>query len=116
MSGIKRFYEDAAEAGMCPIEQKTWDYLDDLECAGKIDFLIESIDYEFLGHDGTMHVAESISVEVALWLVNHKLANDEIKNFVECFGGFWRCNDCGRHGRSHYFVDTGAEILCVDCG
>lgn len=112
MSGIKRFFEDAAEAGMCPVEQETWDYLEGLECAGRIDFLI----YEYEGHDGTMHSCECISVQVALDLVNAGLANDEIKNFVECFGGFWRCNDCGRHGRSHYFVDTGAEILCVDCG
>lgn len=116
MSGVKRFYEGAAEAGLCPIEQKTWDYLDELENAGKIYSLIEALDYEYEGHDGTMHVCECISVEVALWLVNHKLANDEIANFIECFGGFIRCNDCGRYGNSHYFVNTGAEILCVDCG
>ena len=116
MSGIKRFYEGAAELGMCPIEQETWDYLDGLECDGRIDFLVESLEYEYAGHDGTMHVCEAISVQVALDLVNAGLANDEIRNFVECFGGFIRCNDCGRYGNSHYFVNTGAEILCVDCG
>ena len=25
------------------------------------------------------------------------------------------CNDCGCTGQPHYFVNTGAETLCVDC-
>ena len=27
----------------------------------------------------------------------------------------WQCNDCGCTGQPHYFVNTGAETLCIDC-
>jgi len=27
-----------------------------------------------------------------------------------------RCHSCGCCGQPHYFVNTGAETLCVDCG
>jgi len=27
-----------------------------------------------------------------------------------------RCDACGVTGQPHYFVNTGAETLCVDCG
>jgi hypothetical protein len=26
------------------------------------------------------------------------------------------CNQCGCTGQRHYFVNTGSETLCVDCG
>jgi hypothetical protein len=27
-----------------------------------------------------------------------------------------QCGDCGIRGEPHYFVNTGAELLCVNCG
>jgi len=44
-------------------------------------------------------------------------APDDAAAFLDFFvPGVERCNDCGRHGYSHYFVNTGSETLCVDCG
>jgi hypothetical protein len=34
MGAVKRFYEECAEAGRCPISRETFDYLDDVECFG----------------------------------------------------------------------------------
>lgn len=38
-----------------------------------------------------------------------------MREFLEDFAGCQRCHDCGCVGRSHYFVETGDETLCVDC-
>ena len=31
-------------------------------------------------------------------------------------GALCRCDFCGVRGQRHFFVNTGAETLCVDCG
>jgi hypothetical protein len=91
MSGIKRFYEGAAELGMCPIEQETWDYLDNLEESDPSIDWIAYCEYDYEGHDG-LHVCDCIRVESARRLIDMGLETVEIANFVEYFcGGI----DCG---------------------
>jgi hypothetical protein len=88
MSATKRFYEDCAEAGRCPISPRTADYLDDLE---SIDHSIDWIGYceqDYVGHDGRTYVADCITMESARRLLAESLANAEIAAFVETFGGF----------------------------
>jgi len=116
MSATKRFYEGVAAAGMCPVNPETWATLDRLEQADQSIDWIGYCEYDYRGFDGKLYSQDCIKMESALTLVNLGLANDEIKTFVEVFGGFQRCDDCGRHGYSHAFPFTGIETLCVDCG
>lgn len=86
MGAVKRFYEDCATAGRCPISRRTFDYLNDLE---SIDASIDWIGYcehDYTGHDGRLHVADCITLESARRLLAESLANAEIAAFVDTFG------------------------------
>lgn len=85
MGAVKRFYEDCAEAGRCPISTETWDYLDDLECRLQLDW-IGYCEHDYLGRDGRLHVADCITIESARRLLAESLANAEIASFVDTFG------------------------------
>jgi hypothetical protein len=107
MGAMKRFYEECAEAGRCPLTRETFDYLDDVECQHQIDWI------GYCEHDGE----DCITLESARRLVAGGLANDEITMFVECFGGHdrpaLRCCECGCRGE---LVDIGhGEVACVHC-
>lgn len=84
---MKRFYEDCAAAGRCPLTTETFDYLDGLKAA---DDWIACCEHEYpsaaLG--GLLVTQDCITMESARRLVAEGLANDEITMFVECFGGF----------------------------
>jgi hypothetical protein len=116
MGAMKRFYEDCAEAGRCPLTGETFDYLDRLEGRRQIDW-IGYCEHDYVGHDGQQHVEECITMESARRLVAAGLANDEITSFVECFGDYYplplRCCECGCRGE---LVDIGhGEVACVHC-
>lgn len=86
MGAVKRFYEDCATAGRCPVSRETLDYLDDLECERQLDWI------GYTEHDhrsavtGLLVSHDCITMESARRLVAEGLANDEIIGFVECFG------------------------------
>ena len=85
MGAVKRFYEECAEAGRCPISTETWDHLDDLECRLQLDW-IGYCEHDYTGRDGRLHVADCITMESARRLLAESLANDEIASFVDTFG------------------------------
>jgi hypothetical protein len=88
MGATKRFYEDCATAGRCPIGQETWSYLDNLEQADTTLDWVGYTEHDYTGRDGRLYVADCIDMESARRLVDEGLANDEIKDFVECFGDY----------------------------
>ena len=85
MGAVKRFYEECAEAGRCPLSRETFGLLDDLECERGLDW-IGYCEQEYVGHDGCEYWQECITMESARRLIAEGLANDEIKDFVECWG------------------------------
>jgi hypothetical protein len=85
MGAMKRFYEECAEAGRCPVTRETFDYLDDVECQHGLDW-IGYCEHDWIGHDGRLYVEDCITMESARRLVAEGLANGEIEFFVECFG------------------------------
>jgi len=84
MGAMKRFYEDCAAAGRVPVSDETFDYLDDVECQHGLDW-IGYCEHDYIGHDGRPYFADCIDMKSAHRLVAEGLANDEIKNFLECF-------------------------------
>jgi len=87
MAAMKRFYEECAAAGRCPISEKTWSYLDKLERADPTLDWIEYDEHEFVGHDGRLYLEDCITIRSARRLLAEGLANDEVEFLVECFGG-----------------------------
>ncbi len=88
MSATKRFYEDCAEAGRCPISRETFGYLDDVECQYQLDWI------GYTEHDyrsavtGLLVSHDCITMESARRLLDAGLANAEIAAFVETFGDY----------------------------
>lgn len=120
MGALKRFYEEVACAGMCPVSRETWDYLDNIECARKIDW-IGYTEFDYQGHDGAWHSQECITMDSARRLVAEGLANTEIEFFVECFDGYEPdrtipCDSCGgRHRASALTLMRHGERFCGEC-
>ncbi|NDC54809.1 MAG: hypothetical protein EBZ74_11140 [Planctomycetia bacterium] len=87
MGAMKRFYEECAEAGRCPLTRETFDWLDDVECRHQLDW-IGYCEHDLFDAAGRMIGYEDcITMESARRLVAEGLANDEITMFVDCFGG-----------------------------
>lgn len=86
MGAVKRFYEDCATAGRCPVSQKTLNYLDDVESILELDWI------GYTEHDhrsavtGLLVSHDCITMESARRLVAEGLANGEISAFVDTFG------------------------------
>ena len=90
MAAMKRFYEECAEAGRCPLTRETFDYLDDVECQHQLDW-IGYCEHDLFDAAGRMIGYEDcITMESARRLVAEGLANEEITMFVECFGDYCR--------------------------
>jgi hypothetical protein len=87
MGAMKQFFAECAEAGRCPVSRETLDYLDDVECQRQLDW-IGYTEHDYRAVNGLLVSQECISLESARRLVAEGLANDEIKFFLECFGGF----------------------------
>ena len=87
MGAVKRFYEECAEAGRCPLSREALDYLDDLECERQLDW-IGYCEHDYTAITGVICSQECITLESARRLVAEGLANDEIAFFVECFGDY----------------------------
>jgi len=87
MGAVKRFYEECAEAGRCPLTTETFDYLDDIECQHGLDW-IGYCEHDYRSIGGLLVSQECITMESARRLVAEGLANDEITMFVECFGDY----------------------------
>ena len=91
MSATKRFYEDCAEQGVCPCSPETCQHLERLE---KADPSIDWIGYdeaEISWLSGPESLAWGIDMESAQRLVAMGLANEEIEDFMDCFGEFCNC-------------------------
>jgi len=89
MGAVKRFYEECAEAGRCPVGPETLDYLDGLEVADTTLDWIAYCEHDLFDAAGRMTgYEECITMESARRLVAEGLANDEIVFFVECFGDY----------------------------
>jgi len=86
MGAMKRFYEECAEAGRCPVSRETCDYLDALEAADTTLDWIGNCEHDYRAVGGLLVTQDCITLESARRLVAEGLANDEIKVFVECFG------------------------------
>ena len=112
MAAMKRFYENCAEAGRCPIGPRTRSYLDDLESLIPTLDWIEYTEHDYTGHDGRLHVADCITMESARRLLAESLATAEIAAFVETFGEY--CDECG-HVRPIVLVTRHGERFCADC-
>lgn len=87
MSATKRFFEECAEAGRCPLSLETFDHIDNVECQHGLDW-IGYCEQEYAGRDGRQYLQECITMESARRLIAEGLANDEITLFVECFGDY----------------------------
>jgi hypothetical protein len=87
MGAMKQFFAECAEAGRCPVSRETLNYLDDVECQNQLDW-IGHTEHDYRAVNGLLVSQECISLESARRLVAEGLANDEIKFFLECFGGF----------------------------
>jgi hypothetical protein len=89
MAAMKRFYENCAMEGRCPISPRTFNYLNDLE---SIDATIDWIVY--CEHDyrsavtGLLVSHDCITMKSARRLVAIGLANAEIGSFVDNFGDY----------------------------
>lgn len=88
MGAVKRFYEDCATEGRCPISRKTFDHLDDVECRHRLDWIGYCEHEHRSAVTGLLVSHDCITLESARRLVAEGLANDEIRDFVECFGGY----------------------------
>jgi len=89
MAAMKKFFAECAEAGRCPVSPETWSYLDGLEDADPTLDWIGYTEHSFRSAaSGLLVTQECITMESARRLVAEGLANDEIKFFLECFGGF----------------------------
>ena len=89
MAAMKKFFAECAEAGRCPVSPETWSYLDGLEDADPTLDWIGYTEHDVLDAEGRMiGYQDCITMESARRLVAEGLANDEIKFFLECFGGF----------------------------
>lgn len=86
MSATKRYYEDCAEQGVCPCSPETCQHLDQLEDADPGLDWIGYTEAEVYGHDGQPVSVWGIDMESAQRLIDLGIANDEIEDFVECFG------------------------------
>jgi hypothetical protein len=115
MSATKRFYEECAERGRCPVSPETFDYLDRIWWHD-VDEWIECCEQEYRSIGGLLVSQDCITMESARRLVAEGLANDEIKDFVECFGDYRgvACTDCGCH-RPIALVTRHGERFCADC-
>ena len=88
MGAVKRFYEECAEAGLCPVGPETLDYLDGLEVADTTLDWIAYCEHDYRAINGLLVSQECIRLHSARRLVAEGLANDEIAMFVECFGDY----------------------------
>ena len=87
MGAVKRFYEECAEAGRCPISREAFDYLDAIEWACDLDW-IGYCEHDYRSAGGLLVTQDCITMESARRLVAEGLANDEIRVFVEYFGDY----------------------------
>lgn len=87
MGAVKRFYEDCAEAGRCPITAETAGHLDDIECERGLDW-IGYCEHDYTAINGMVVSQECITMESARRLVAEGLADGAIEFFVECFGDY----------------------------
>lgn len=117
MGALKRFYEDCATSGRCPISSETWAYLDDLEQADTSIDWIGYTEHEYTGHDGRQYLEDCITMKSARRLVAEGLANDEIEGFVEFFGDYLDlgvCDECGQLEQITLRTRHG-EMFCAEC-
>lgn len=114
MAAMKRFYEECAEAGRCPLTQETFDYLDGIWWA-EVDW-IGYCEHDYRTAGGLLVSQDCITMGSARRLVAEGLANDEIKDFVECFGDYAPacCDECG-HVRPIALVTRHGERFCAQC-
>ena len=114
MGAMKRFYEDCATAGRCPVSVETLDALDDVECRLGLDW-IGYCEHDYRVRSGLLVSHDCITLESARRLVAEGLANDEIAFFVECFGDCNRpCDGCG-HAEPIALVSRHGERFCSNC-
>ena len=116
MGAMKRFYEECAEAGRCPVSRETWDYIDGLEAADPTLDWIGRCEHDYTGRDGrVIGYEDCITMESARRLIAEGRANDEIIGFVECFGDCCRpCHGCG-HAEPIALVSRHGERFCANC-
>lgn len=120
MGSMKRFYEEVACAGMCPLSVQAMGRLDDLECQRQIDW-IGYTEFGFRGHGGVWQSQECITLKSARRLVAEGLACTEIEFFVECFGDYVPdrtipCDSCGDgHRAGDLTLMRHGERFCEEC-
>lgn len=85
MGAVKQFYEECAEEGCCPVGEKTFAHLAEIETTAGVDW-VEYCEKEYQGFDGKTYTQDCITLESARRLTLEGLATDEIADFVECFG------------------------------
>jgi len=116
MSATASYCIGCAEAGVCPLDRESFDYLDRLEDERPdIDWI--AYRDEVLAFAGEWHLIDGIDAIAAIRLVDVGLANEEIADFVEAFGGFvegsHECQDCGK--ATMFSADSRGELFCGDC-
>lgn len=109
MSRVCDFYIECAEHGIFPLES------DKPRPAGVTLRQFTTSDYR-----GEPMVVTGVSTADAIdwWNAHHDRevpAPGGLREWLEDFAGCERCDDCGAVGRTHHFVNTGAETLCIDC-
>lgn len=109
MSRVCDFYIECAEHGIFPLEA------DKPRPTGMTLRQFTTSDYH-----GEPMIVTGIGTADAVrwWNARHDRevpAPVGLREWLEHFAGCERCDDCGAVGQPHYFVDTGAETLCIDC-
>lgn len=79
MSATEQYYAECAYAGVCPVSDETVEYLDGLGLDW-LEFDEHTFDSDYSGMTWT---ETCISVLAVVALVEHGLANDELRAFVE---------------------------------
>ena len=108
MGAMKEFYMTMAERGLVPVEEN----------AGVPgDCRLTATDY--LTRFGQTVTVPCISIEDAINWANNAEARpacpDFIRLFLADFACCEECASCDAIGMGQHFVNTGAEILCVNC-
>ena len=118
MSYMKNAMIEAWEAGAVPVEieeVRAW------RAAGHVVPLVwVAVDC----FDGAKRRMPAVAVETAERLagsLEDEQAREGLAAALEDCRGYLgiigrRCAECGTTGQRHYFVNTGSETLCVDCG
>lgn len=117
MSYMKNAMIEAWEAGAVPVE------IEEVRAWRASGHVVPLVWVTVECHDGRQRRMPAVAVETAERLavsLDDEQARDGLAAAVGDCRGYLDvvgrcCNSCRCTGQPHYFVNTGAETLCIDC-